>query len=107
MEFWVNYRRNHYRFQAEREDIERWENGQSVIIKRWVDAVLLVVASVVLVEIIKPLVADTSSLGPVLLRAGAVLGFAIVGLGSFLLWRNPFRGTTSGGNPGDCAVRGY
>jgi hypothetical protein len=106
MDFWVNHRRAHYKFQVEPEVLERWEKEQATIIKRRVAAVLMVVASIAIIETVKPMVADTSSFGPVLLRAGAVLGLGFVGLCAFLLWRNPFRAITSGGNPGDCMVRG-
>lgn len=104
-DFWVNYRRNHYRFQVEPEDLERWQREQATIIKRRLAAGLLVIASIASVEFLKPMVADTNSFGAIVLRAGAVLGFGLVGLGAFLLWRNPFRMINSGGNPGDCAVR--
>lgn len=106
MDFWVNYRRNNYRFQVEAEDLERWQKEQATIVKRRVAAVLLVIASIAFIELIKPMVADTSSLGPVLLRAVVVLCFGPLGFVAFLLWRNPFRQTTSGGNPGDCSIRG-
>lgn len=104
-DFWVNYRRNHHRFQVEPEDLERWQREQATIIKRRLAAGLLVIASIASVEFLKPMVADTNSFGAVVLRAGAVLGFGFVGLGAFLLCRNPFQGTTSAGHPGDCANR--
>lgn len=106
MDFWVKYRRNHYKFQVEPEDLERWQTEQTIIVKHRVAAVLLVIGTVVTIELIKPMVADVSSLFAVILREGVVLAFSLASLGAYILWQNPFRKVTSGGNPGDCTVRG-
>lgn len=105
MDFWVNYRRNHYRFQVEQEDLERWQKEQANIVNRRLAAVLLVVASVVLIEIIKPVMANLNPLTYLFLGPVVALAFGLVGLGAFVLWRNPFREITSGGNPVDCSAR--
>ena len=101
MSRWTELRTQNYRFHPDCQDLKRWEAEERTIWRRRLASVVIFLVSTPLLVWAKPHVDNT-----VWPRAFVVLAFGVVYAAAMLLWRNPFRGITSGGNPGDCTVRG-
>lgn len=99
MSSWIELRVRNYRFHPEPRDLLRWEAEERRI--RRLASVAIFAAATPLLAWAKPHIDNT--LWP---RAWTILAFGAVCAADVLLWRNPFREIPSGGNLGDCMVRG-
>ncbi len=100
---WVDFRATHYKFQAEKEDIERWERERRILILRRAAAVALLAA-----VIIAPQFLMTAMRGSLLVRPVVVMVGAVTLFWAYLLWTiNPYRLITASGKPGDCTERTF